>query len=216
MLRSSPKSALVSDDLPTLGRPTMVMRGSSSFSSAFRQRFQNGVHQVARAASRHGADAVGVAQAQRIEFVRRVHLVVVVDLVADQEHFLVAPAQDVGHERVEVGDACRDFHQEQDYIGFVDGQQHLTADFVLEDVFGVDRVAARVDDREFLAVPVGLAVVAVARGAGRRVHDGFALADQPVEKGALAHVRASDDCYEAHVVSLTFAVSRGKDREITN
>ncbi len=60
---------------------------------------------------------------------------------------------------------------------------NLTADFVLEDVFGVDRVAARVDDREFLAVPVGLAVVAVARGAGRRVHDGFALADQPVEEG---------------------------------
>ena len=34
MLRSSPKRALVSDDLPTLGRPTMVMRGKSSSTSA--------------------------------------------------------------------------------------------------------------------------------------------------------------------------------------
>ena len=132
---------------------------------------------------------------------RRVHLVVVVDLVADQEHFLVAPAQDVGHECVEVGDARRDFHQEQDYIGFVDGQQHLTADFVLEDVFGVDRVAARVDDRKFAAVPVGFAVMAVAGRAGGRIDDGFAFADQSVEEGRFAHVGASYDSYEAHVLS---------------
>ena len=34
MLRSSPNKALVIDDLPTLGRPTMVIRGRSSCCSA--------------------------------------------------------------------------------------------------------------------------------------------------------------------------------------
>ena len=35
MLRSSPKSAFVKDDFPTLGRPTMAIRGMSACSIAF-------------------------------------------------------------------------------------------------------------------------------------------------------------------------------------
>ena len=177
-----------------------------------RQSRQNGVHQIARAAARHGTDAKGIAQTEGVELVRRIDLVVVVDLVADQQHFFAAPAQNVGHQGVEVGDAGRNLDKKENDVGLVDGQHHLAADFVLEDVFRIDRVTARVDHRKLLAVPVGLAVVAVARGAGRRVDDGFALADQAVEEGALAHVRASYDCYEAHAVSF-YGVRECKDRQ---
>jgi len=43
------------------------------------QRLQDGVHQVARTASRHRRDAVGVAQPELVELVRGVDLIVVVD-----------------------------------------------------------------------------------------------------------------------------------------
>ena len=163
------------------------------------QRLQNGVHHVARAAARHRRDAVGVAQPERIEFVREVNLVVVVHLVADEQHLFRRAAQDVGHHHVEVGDTRRDLDQKEDDVCLVDGQQYLAADFVLEDVLRVDRIAARVDDRELLAVPVGAAVVAVARGAGRGVDDGLTLADEPVEKGAFADIGAAYYCYKTHI-----------------
>lgn len=160
---------------------------------------QDGVHHVARAAARHRGDAVGVAQPERVELVREVNLVVVVHLVADEQHLLRGAAQDVGHHHVEVGDARRHLDQKEDDIRLVDGQQHLAADFVLKDILRVDRIAARVDDRELLAVPVGAAVVAVARGTGRGVDDGLALADEPVEEGAFADVGTAYYCYKTHI-----------------
>ena len=163
---------------------------------------QNGVHQVARAASRHRRDAVGVAQSQGVELVRRVDLVVVVDLVADEDHLLRGAAQDVGHQHVEVGDAGAYLHEKEDHVGLVDGQQDLTADFVLENIFRVDGVPARVDYGKLLAVPVGLAVMTVAGGSGRRVDDGLPFAHEAVEEGAFADIRTAHDCYKAHILVL--------------
>ena len=131
-------------------------------------------------------------------------LVVVVHLVADEDHLLRGAAQDVGHQHVEVGDARGDLHQEEDDVRLVDGQHHLPADFVFENVVGIDGVSARVDHGELLAVPVRLAVVAVSGGSGRGVHDRLPFADQAVEEGRFADVRASYDCYEAHVCTSLF------------
>ena len=121
------------------------------------------------------------------------------DLVADEDHLLRGAAQDVGHECVEVGDARRHLHQKEDHVGLVDGQHHLPADVVFEDIVRIDRVSARVDHGKFLAVPIGFAVMAVARRAGRGVHDGLTLSHQTVEKGAFAHVGAADYRYQIHI-----------------
>ena len=160
---------------------------------------KDGIHQVARAGARHRRDAVGIAQSEGVELVRGVYLVVVVDLVADEDHLFRSAAQDVGHQHVEVGDAGLDLHEEQNDIGLVDGQQHLTADFVLEDVLRVDGVSARVDHGEFLAVPVRFTVVAVTGGSGRRIDDRLPFAHETVEEGAFADVRTANDCYKAHI-----------------
>ena len=166
---------------------------------------QNGVHQVARAGSRHRADAERIAQSEGVKLVRGVYLVVVVDLVADQDHLFRGAAQDVGHQHIEVGDAGSDLHEEQDDVGLVDGQQHLTADFILEDIFRIDGVPARVDHGEFFAVPVRFAVVAVAGGSGRRIDDRLPLAHEAVEEGAFADVRTAHDCYKAHILSFSYS-----------
>ena len=171
------------------------------------KRGQDGVHQVARAAARHRRDAVGVAQSQCVELVRRVYLVVVVDFVADEDHFFRRAAQDVGHQHVEVGDAGPYLHEEEDHVRLVDGQQHLTADFVLENILRIDGVSTRIDDRKLLAVPVGLAVMAVAGGSGRRIDDGLPLAHEAVEEGTFADVRTAHDCYKTH---NSFYYSRAK------
>ena len=176
------------------------------------QRREDGIHQVARAAAAHRTDAVGIAQPQGIELVRRVYLVVVVDLVADEDHLFRCAAQEVGHQHVEVGDAGLDFDQEEDHVSFVDRQQYLAADFVLEDIFRIDSVAARVYHGKFSAVPVGLTVMAVAGGSGRGIDDGLSLADQTVEEGAFADIRTAHDCYETHTLFLFLAkiIQRGR------
>ena len=164
------------------------------------QRLQDGVHQVARTASRHRRDAVGVAQPELVELVRGVDLIVVVDFVADQDDLLRGAAQDVGHERVEVGDARRHLHQKEDHVRLVDGEHHLPADVVFENIVRIDRITARVDHGKLLAVPIGFAVMAVAGRAGRGVHDGLTLSHQTVEECAFAHVGATDYRYQTHNV----------------
>ena len=164
------------------------------------QRREDGVHQVARAAAAHRTDAERIAQTEGVELVRGVDLVVVVHFVADEDHLFRGAAQDIGHQLVEVGDAGRNLHQKEDHVGLVDGQQYLTADFVFENILRIDGVAAGVDHRKFLSVPVRFAVVAVAGGAGRRIDDGLPLAHQTVEEGAFADVRTAHDCYKAHIL----------------
>ena len=161
----------------------------------FGQSGEDGVHHVARAAARHRADAVGIAQSESVKFVRLVDEFVVVDLVAHHHDLLARASQHVGHHHVEIGDARLDLHHEEDEIGLVDGQHHLTPYVVLEYVVGIDGIASRVDHRKLLAVPVGLAVMTVARGARRGVDYGLALSHQAVEESRFAHVGAAYDSY---------------------
>ncbi len=196
MCRSSPSSALVSDDLPTLGRPTIVMRGVELVGlRVFGHRGEHRVKQIARAAPRHGGDCVGLSQTEGVEVVHGVQLVVVVDLVYDEQHFFARPTEQSRHHLVKVGDACAHFDQKQYHVGLVDGEYHLTADILLENVVATDRVSARVDYRKFATVPVGFTVMTVARGSRRGVDNGLPRPHQTIKQRALAHIRSSDYRY---------------------
>ena len=130
-----------------------------------------------------------------MEFVREIYQIVVVDLVADDNHRLSRAAQHIGHHHVQIGDSGTDLDHEEYKVGFVYGQHHLTAYILFEEVVAVDGISTRVYYRELLSVPVGFAVVAVARGSGRGIHNGLTLSDQTVEESRFAHVGAAYDCY---------------------
>ncbi len=97
---------------------------------------------------------------------------------------------------VEVGGAVHGVDDEEYYLCLLDGEVHLAVDLRLEDVVGVDHPSACVDDGEFDAVPVDLAVLAVACGAGGGVDDGCACLCETVEEGGFAYVGAAYYCYE--------------------
>ena len=164
----------------------------------FRQLAQDLVQQVARSAAVGGGDAPDLAQAERIELVGVVLLLAGVHLVHGEDDRLLAAAQQVGDLGVVVSDPGGGFHHEEDHVGLVDGDDHLLADLLLEGVVRAGGPAAGVDDREFGAAPFAFAVMAVAGYARGLIDNGLAHADQPVEEGGLAHVRASYDGYKTH------------------
>jgi len=63
---------------------------------------------------------------------------------------------------------------------------------LLDRVARLDLEPARVDRDEAPAVPLGIAVDAVAGGSGAVFHDGGPVADHAVEQGALTDVRTTD------------------------
>ena len=77
-------------------------------------------------------------------------------------------------------------------LGLVDGAQRLRA-HRLEDPLGRRVEAAGVDDAEARAVPLALAVAAIARHAGHVLDERGPPADQPVEQRRLADVGAADE-----------------------
>ena len=156
---------------------------------------QDLIHQVTCTATRHRRDAERVAQTQRVEVVRRVDQIVVVDLVADQDGAFLGTAQHLCHHHIEVGNACTYLHHKEDNIGLLDGQHHLLANLILEDIVAIDRVTTRVDNRKLTTIPIGLAVVAVTSSTRSRVDNRLTIAHKAVKKGTLAHIRASYYCY---------------------
>ena len=160
-----------------------------------RQELDDLVEQVARSAAVGRGDAPDLAEAQTVELVGIVHLFAGIDLVDAQDDRLLAAAQQVGDLGVVVGDAGGGFDHEEDHVGLVDGDDHLLADLFFEGVVRTGGPAAGVDDRELGAAPVAFAVMAVAGDARGLIDNGLAHADQPVEEGGLAHVRASYDGY---------------------
>ena len=70
---------------------------------------------------------------------------------------------------------------------------HLLADALAHRVVAVGIEAAGVDEHVRPAERPHVGVVPVARDARLVVDDGQRLADEPVEKGALADVRSADD-----------------------
>ena len=145
------------------------------------QHLEDVVEQVARARARGGADAEGVAQTQLIEVVLAIEVAVVVGLVGHEHDRQLRAAQNLGHVHVPVGHAVLDVAQEEHQVGLLRGDDDLLADLLLEDVVRVDHPAARVDDGELTAVPLALAVLAVARRTGLVAHDGLPALCQSVE-----------------------------------
>ena len=153
------------------------------------------VEQVARAMAMQGRERRGLADAERIELPDAVVLAIgVVELVHQQKDRLVAALEHAGDRLVLLGNAGAAVDHKQDDGGFLGGGEGLVANGRGEDVIALERFdAARVDDGELAAVPIGRVVRAVARDAAGLMDDGVRGLGQAVNERGLAHVGASDD-----------------------
>ena len=132
-----------------------------------------------------------VAEPQLVELPHLVVLVGRVQLVDHQKHRLVGLAKDARHLFVVGVDAGAAVHQKHDDVGLARGLERLRADGALERVVVAHLDAARVDEREMDAVPIGLVIGAVTRDAAHLVDDGLVGLRYAVDEGGLADVRAS-------------------------
>ena len=160
-----------------------------------RKGLDNLVQEIAGAAAVGGRNGPDFAQAQGVEIVGVVHLFAGVHFVHAKDDRFLAAAQQVGDFRVIVRNARGGLAHEQDYIRLFDGDAHLPADGVFEDIVRVGRVAARIHYGEFPAAPFALAVMPVARDAGGFIYDCLPHAHQTVEQRALSYVRSPDYRY---------------------
>ena len=153
------------------------------------------VEQVARAMAVQGRERRGLTDAERIKLPDVVVLAIgVVELVHQQKDRLVGALEHAGDRLVLLGDAGAAVDHKQDDGGFLGGGEGLVADGRGKDVIALERLdAARVDDGELAAVPIGRVIRAVARDAAGLVDDGVRGLGQAVDERGLAHVGASDD-----------------------
>ena len=153
------------------------------------------VEQVAGAVAVQRRERRGLADTERIELPDAVVLAIgVVELVHQQKDRLVAALEHAGDRLVLLGDAGAAVDHKQDDGGFLGGGERLVADGRGKHVIALERLdAARVDDGELAAVPIGCVIRAVARDAARLVDDGVRGLGQAVNERGLAHVGASDD-----------------------
>ena len=91
---------------------------------------------------------------------------------------------------IEVRDAVHGVNNEKNLVGLLYRELYLLVDFRFEDVFRVDNPAAGVDNREFAAVPVNVAILAVTRRARFHVGYGRAAFCKSVEEGGFPYVGA--------------------------
>ena len=151
------------------------------------------VEQIRHTAAVSRADRVRLLPAQGVELGRFKLALLVVGLVRGHEHGRLGRSKQVrGFEvgRRQAGDRVDDEHDE---VCFADGQPSLLLDPLFDRIAGMDLEAARVNDDEAAPVPVGVAVDAVSGRSGTVLDDRSAVADNAVEQGALADVRAPDD-----------------------
>ena len=153
------------------------------------------IEQVARAVAVQGRERRGLTDAERIELPDVIVLAIgVVELVHQQKDRLVGALEHAGDRFVLFGDAGAAVDHKQDDGGFLGGGECLVADGRGKDVIALERLdAARVDDGELAAVPIGRVIRAVARDAAGFVDDGVRGLGQAVNERGLAHVGASDD-----------------------
>ena len=153
------------------------------------------IEQVARTMAVKGRKRRGLTDAERIELPDVVILAIgVVELVHQQKDRLVAALEHASDRLVLLGDAGAAVDHKQDDGGFLGGGEGLVANGRGEDVIALERLdAARVDDSELAAVPIGRVIRAVARDAAGLVDDGVRGLGQAVNERGLAHVGASDD-----------------------
>ena len=137
----------------------------------------------------------GLADTERIELPDAVVLAIgVIELVHQQKDRLVAAFEHAGDRLVLLGDAGAAVDHKQDDGGFLGGGEGLVANGRGKHVITLERLdAARVDDGELAAVPIGRVIRAVTCDAAGLVDDGVRGLCQAVDERGLSHVGASDD-----------------------
>ncbi len=122
----------------------------------------------------------------------RVHLGRV-DLVDGEEDGLAAAQQQARELHVGRGELGAAVDDHDDGVGFFERDLSLAENLAGDQGFVVGDDAAGVDQAGFAALPLDLAVDAVARDAGLVADDGAARAGEAVEERALADVGAAAD-----------------------
>ena len=135
-----------------------------------------------------GAQRDRLAQIERIKFDCVVGALFVIGFIGRQDHRLVGLAQRLGHLGVGGGHALDRIDQEDDHIGLVDRQlglrAHMAGDLGQRGVFVffLEQQPGRIHHCEDPAIPIGITVQPITRGAGNIGDDRLALADQAIEK----------------------------------
>ena len=138
-------------------------------------------------------DRVGLLPAERVELGRLELALLVVGLVDGDDHRRRRPAEELGRFLVSGRHTDRGVDNEEDRVCLGDREAGLLLDLCLDRVVRVDLEPAGVDDDEASAVPLGVAVEAVAGRPRAILDDRGAPADDPVEERALPDVRPPDD-----------------------
>ena len=139
------------------------------------------------------ADRERVAQAEGEHLPDQTFTVGVVDLVDHEEHRTLGQLpHDDGDTAVLLGDPGDGIDHHKHHIRFADRLLALAAHLVVQRRALRDP-AARVDEGERHALPVGVDELAVAGDARLLLHDRDALAHDPVHQRGLPHVGPTDD-----------------------
>ena len=157
------------------------------------QQLDDPVEQVAGAVAVQRRERERVAEPELVELDGVEIAARVVDLVRQHEHRLLRVAERVGELLVPGSDPVAGVDDEEDEVGFLDRGARLPRDRRAEGVGREVVDAARVDQQEVLAVPVGDQLLPVAGHTGRLVDDRLPRLGQPVDQRRLAHVRVADD-----------------------
>ena len=129
--RARPRIAFSSDDLPTLGRPRMATRISSSSTTGrasgaeLVEPLDDLVQQVADRPAVERRDHHRVAQPQRVQLERRGLALGVVHLVRDDHHRRPRSAQDLGDLLIAGGQPGGGVDHQQHEVGLLDGDPGL-------------------------------------------------------------------------------------------
>ena len=156
-----------------------------------RQDVEDGVEDVATPPAVQGRDRPRLAESEVPEGGRVGLGALVVDLVGHEDDRLAGAAQQLDHGLVVVGGADGGIHDEHHDIGEVHGHLRLLGDAQV-DARGVDLPAAGVDEGEPATGPLPVIGDAVAGHTGHVLDDSLPAAEDAVDEGGLADVRASD------------------------
>src|SRR5579884_2217742 len=191
--RSSPRSALTSEDLPTFGRPRNATRSGSAASASA----PGGAPTLGRTATISSRSSPTprpwVAEAERVELVGLGSLGGGIDLVRHEQHRPAPRAEQPGDLPVLRGEPRARVDHEQHDVGLVDRPLRLPADQAGERLAGARHQPAGVDERELPARPLARRFEPVAGDARGVLDDRGPPRDQAVEERGLADVGPSDD-----------------------
>ena len=130
----------------------------------------------------------------------------VINLVGDHVGALVTLAQVLGDHLVSRGETGFGVYQEQNDIGFFNGQQRLLGHFFVHAMF-VTGDTTSVDQNVGAPLPLCLTVLAITGQTGQVADDGVASPGQAVEQGGLADVRSAHQGDYGNHAALHFVIS---------